>query len=102
LGEGKQRNTFTLSYCLTPMKRLFPGLVLLFALIAATPVRYQQLPPARTTHTTETVYVCMSKGSVAYHSSSDCAGLNRCTHEVKSLSTAQATELGKRACQKCY
>jgi hypothetical protein len=85
------------------MKRILSGLILLLSLSAAAPVTsHQQQPASRTTHTTETVYVCMSKGSVAYHSSSDCAGLNRCTHEVKSMSAAQATQIGKRACQQCY
>ena len=48
------------------------------------------------------VYVCMSHGSVAYHDSDRCAGLNRCTHTIKTMSEAQARELGKRACRKCY
>jgi glycerate kinase len=85
------------------MKRILSGLALLLSLSAATSASsYQQPLTNRTTHTTEMVYVCMSKGSVAYHSSSDCAGLNRCTHEVKTMSAAQATQIGKRACQKCY
>ena len=49
-----------------------------------------------------TVYVCMSQGSVAYHDSDGCLGLNRCTHTIKTMSEAQARELGKRACRKCY
>lgn len=49
-----------------------------------------------------TVYVCMSKGSVAYHSSDGCPGLNRCSHTVKAMSEAEAQELGKRSCLKCY
>jgi hypothetical protein len=84
------------------MKHLFAGLALLFTLTAASPVTHQPLPAAVIMHPTDTVYVCMSKSSVAYHSSDNCAGLNRCTHEVKSMSAAQAAELGKRACQKCY
>lgn len=51
---------------------------------------------------TETVYVCMSKTSYAYHSSDTCKGLNRCSHEVKQMSAAEAEKLGKRACQKCH
>ena len=51
---------------------------------------------------TEIVYVCMSKGSVAYHSRGNCAGINSCTHEVKRMSAADAQGLGKRACLKCY
>ena len=49
-----------------------------------------------------TVYVCMSKSSVAYHASDNCAGLNRCNHYVKAMNVSAAQELGKRACQKCY
>ena len=46
--------------------------------------------------------VCMSKTSYAYHRSDRCQGLNRCSHEVKAMSAADAQKLGKRACQKCY
>ena len=51
---------------------------------------------------TATVYVCMSKGSVAYHASDNCSGLNRCSHPLKAMSEAAAQELGKRACLKCH
>ena len=44
----------------------------------------------------------MSKGSIAYHSSNRCSGLNRCNHEVRSMSAGDAQGLGKRACMKCY
>jgi hypothetical protein len=56
----------------------------------------------RAAHPTETVYVCLSKTSYAYHSSDGCNGLNRCTHEVKALREAEAQKLGKRKCLKCY
>ena len=52
--------------------------------------------------TAATVYVCISKASVAYHASSRCAGLARCTHEVRRMSTSAAQEQGKRACRKYY
>ncbi|AYA35991.1 hypothetical protein D3Y59_02320 [Hymenobacter oligotrophus] len=52
--------------------------------------------------TAQTVYVCISKSSVAYHATDDCAGLNRCTHEVRAMAVGAAQEMGKRACQKCY
>jgi len=84
------------------MKRLLSGLAMLLALSAATPATRHRPAHARTTYTAGVVYVCMSKGSIAYHSSSDCGGLNRCTHEVKSMSAALATQIGKRACKKCY
>jgi hypothetical protein len=48
------------------------------------------------------VYVCMSKTSVAYHSTKTCNGLNSCSHEIKSLSIQEAENYGKRPCKKCY
>lgn len=52
--------------------------------------------------TATTVYACISSGSVAYHSNRRCAGLGRCTHEVKPMTPAYAQQIGKRACRKCY
>lgn len=82
---------------------MFKALLLagsLFLTSASLPARLS----APTTHrtTTAAVYVCMSKGSVAYHSTNECAGLNRCNHEVQSMSTTAAEELGKRPCLKCF
>lgn len=87
------------------MKTLVRGLMLLLAVTASIPSSSAPLVGAVTTSplkATETVYVCMSKSSVAYHSRGNCAGINRCTHEVKQMSTVEAQKLGKRACQKCY
>jgi hypothetical protein len=87
------------------MKTLLRGLVLLLATTAsfssssAPSVRIVVVSPVKAT---ETVYVCMSKSSVAYHSRDNCASINRCTHEVKQMSAAEAQKLGKRTCQKCY
>jgi hypothetical protein len=95
-------------YCLLilsyqTMKKLLSGFALLLALTAAAPISTTITPPAVASAAAESaVYVCMSKGSVAYHSSDRCAGLNRCTHTVKAMSVGDAQELGKRACQKCY
>ena len=50
----------------------------------------------------DSVYVCYSGTSVAYHRTSGCNGLGRCTHEVKQMSVADAQSNGKRACRKCY
>jgi hypothetical protein len=82
----------------------FLPLVLLLALLSsaasAAPLRLVAAPaPARST---DTVYVCMSKTSYAYHASDRCQGLNRCTHEVKTMRAAEAQKLGKRACLKCH
>jgi len=85
------------------MRKLLAGIGLLLSLTAAAP-NHSILPAAPTTTaaTESAVYVCMSKGSVAYHNSDRCSGLNRCTHTVKAMSVADAQDLGKRACQKCY
>ena len=49
------------------------------------------------------VYVCDSSTSVAYHSSSDCRGLNKCTHTIIRVSQNDAiNKYGKRACKICY
>ena len=85
------------------MKHLFTNLCLLLALSAAVPAKHHPKSAGITVaHTAATVYVCISKGSVAYHSSDNCAGLNRCSHEIKAMSVEAAAGLGKRACLKCY
>lgn len=78
--------------------------LLLASILLLTTLSASTLPasPAMHRSTAAAVFVCMSKSSVAYHSSSSCAGLNRCTHEVRSMSASAAQELGKRACHKCY
>lgn len=48
------------------------------------------------------VYVCGGGSAYAYHSSDNCAGLNRCTHGVTAMSVAAAETLGRRPCQRCY
>lgn len=87
------------------MKSLLLAAILLFSGAALTPADAAFHPDRAATHQvapTGTVYVCISKNSVAYHSSKECAGLNRCTHEVREMSTSDAQGIGKRACQKCY
>lgn len=88
------------------IKQLLATLGLVVALSNATFAPLAPLPVAakqvRASVTENAVYVCLSKGSVAYHNSDRCAGLNRCTHEVKPMSASDAQNLGKRACQKCY
>lgn len=49
------------------------------------------------------VYVCLSANAVAYHGSSSCRGLNRCTHQIKSVTKSTAINTyGLRACRICY
>ncbi|MEI6949435.1 hypothetical protein V9K67_19770 [Paraflavisolibacter sp. H34] len=49
------------------------------------------------------VYVCVSTTSVAYHNQKSCRGLNRCTHQVVTVSEEKAVkEYGKRKCLICY
>lgn len=51
----------------------------------------------------ETVYVCDSSTSVAYHKTKTCSGLNRCTHEIITVTKTKAIDTyGKRACKICY
>ena len=87
------------------MKMLFSYLALLLALTSFAPAPASMARPRQDRQAgriATTVYVCMSKSSVAYHSSDKCAGLNRCNHEVKQVSTSEAQGLGKRTCMKCY
>ena len=89
------------------MKPFLPTLTLLLALAGASlaaPPRPRPAAPvaAAPARPTATVYVCMSKPSSAYHSSDACNGLNRCSHPLKAMPTAEAEKLGKRACHKCY
>jgi hypothetical protein len=87
------------------MKKLLPTLSLLLALAGSSlaapprPAAHLATAPARLT---ATVYVCMSNTSYAYHSSDACNGLNRCSHPLKAMSTADAEKLGKRACHRCF
>jgi hypothetical protein len=83
---------------LVVVKHFLPTLTLLLALLSGAtptaPLRPSHLA-ATATHPTETVYVCMSKTAYAFHSSGDCNGLNRCSHEMKALSGTEAQKLGK-------
>gem|GEM_PF-1093636 len=87
------------------MKYFLPTLTLLLALNGASwaaPPRPVLALVTRPAQPAATVYVCMSPTSYAYHSSDGCSGLNRCSHPLKAMPTAEAEKLGKRACRKCY
>ena len=79
---------------LVAMKHFLPTLTLLLALLSsavpAAPLRPAAPVAPASGRPTETMLVCMSKKSYAYHSSDRRQGLNRCTHEVKTMSAADA------------
>ena len=87
------------------MKNLFRGLVLLLAVAATAPSHSTPIVstvPALPAKPTETVYVCMSKSSVAYHAHGQCGGLSHCSHELRPMSAEAAQRLGKRPCRRCH
>jgi hypothetical protein len=45
------------------------------------------------------VYICNGPNSSAYHKSSQCRGLNRCSTEVTSVSEEKAIQMGRRQCK---
>lgn len=49
----------------------------------------------------DSVYICQSKSSYAYHSHV-CRGLAHCTHGIIRVSKAQAIKIGYRPCKICY
>ncbi len=97
------------------MKPLF---ALLFLLVSAT--CFAQTPnsqPAAPRHfhsdtlarkTEKKVYICDSKTAKAYHSVSDCQGLNRCTYGIVAVTKEEADkeeaegDYGRVKCQICW
>jgi hypothetical protein len=51
---------------------------------------------------TPKVYVCGGGSAYAYHRSESCSGLNRCSHGVSPVTVAEAENMGRRPCKKCY
>ncbi len=51
--------------------------------------------------TVDSVYICQSKSSYAYHSHV-CRGLAHCTHGIIKISKAQAIKRGYKPCKICY
>lgn len=50
----------------------------------------------------DSVYICYSSTSYAYHSSPNCRGLNRCTHEIIKVSLEDAkNKYNHRPCKIC-
>ena len=83
------------------MKHLLLTLLLAMPALAA-PAQavypHQRTPPRPAAK----VYVCGGGSAYAYHSSAGCAGLNRCSHGVTPVTVAEAEQLGRRPCKKCY
>lgn len=50
----------------------------------------------------DTVYVCKSPTSYAYHTSEDCKGLSKCTHGIEKMSEDDAEYDGKTPCGYCH
>jgi hypothetical protein len=49
------------------------------------------------------VYICNSEGSVAYHSSKECKGLQKCSHTILTVTEEDAiSKYNRRACKICY
>lgn len=48
------------------------------------------------------VYLCNSRTAYVYHSSSNCRGLNRCSHGLIKVMLSDAKKVyGRRACKIC-
>lgn len=50
--------------------------------------------------TDDTVYVCISPTAKKYHFKKSCPGLQRCSHEIKPMTKAEATKSGYTVCLK--
>ncbi|HEY4206250.1 MAG TPA: hypothetical protein VGM31_05550 [Puia sp.] len=87
------------------MKKIF--LILAVLLVAFSGFAVSTPPHLQKTHVLvhkkETyVYICNSSGAYAYHSSKNCRGLNRCTHEILKVTLSDAIKIYKRKpCKIC-
>jgi hypothetical protein len=68
------------------MKRIFIGFAIIMTLFS-----FECFTP--------TVYLCNGSKSVAYHKSSYCRGLNRCSTEITAVSEEIAIQMGRRKCK---
>ena len=48
----------------------------------------------------DTVYICTGASAYAYHSNSNCSGLNQCGATIKKVSVPDIK--GRSPCKKCY
>jgi len=56
---------------------------------------------SKTNADAQLVYVCISNTSYRYHSFK-CWGLEKCTHEIRRMTIAEAEKMGKTPCKICY
>lgn len=54
------------------------------------------------TSTNSYVYICTGPKAKVYHRTTRCSGLNNCSGSIKKITVAQAKQMGRRACRKCY
>jgi len=51
----------------------------------------------------DSVFICVSKGSIAYHQTLSCRGLRSCKHQIIKVSLSDATnKYHLRECHVCY
>jgi len=51
----------------------------------------------------DSVYICVSKGAIAYHQTLDCRGLRSCKHRIIKVSLKDAiNKYHLRECRVCY
>lgn len=48
------------------------------------------------------VIICTGPTAYAYHSSTTCSGLNRCSGEIKTIDKDQAIRLHRKPCHRCF
>ncbi|MBI9036194.1 MAG: hypothetical protein JEZ03_17175 [Bacteroidales bacterium] len=53
------------------------------------------------TQTEQTVFICDSEASYAYHKNKNCRGLKRCKADVKEIKLSTAKKKGRKPCKIC-
>lgn len=48
------------------------------------------------------VYICTGPYSKAYHKTSDCMGLSRCSGDIEGITEDEAIDEGRHKCRFCY
>ncbi len=82
------------------MKKLFILLSFLLTVLVDPTLAQTEKAPAQKKETI--VYVCDSKTSYAYHTSSSCRGLNRCTHQIIKMNESDAKKQKRTPCKVCH
>lgn len=53
-------------------------------------------------NSTDKVYICNGPHSKAYHKTSHCQGLRRCSTDIESTDITSAKRMNRRECGYCY